>query len=711
MDFMTKKPLFAMIRSYLFFGLCCLFAASAAAEIIDLGKAPEHHSKIYFSESQTAIAWVGRKGSRMCVYVNGKSGPKFDEIVKHSSQDTMLLDGEKFYYDSPVRLSKRGNHFAYVGRRADSFFVVVDDNSYGPFSRVPVKPVFSDNGETSVFCAIHEGVKDEDSKIEYFLNGKSIIQRGGKYAINQFNKSVWLSPLGKHTVILAKDGDDLSSSMSLTVVSNGSKVEYKGIPAFLPTGFGMPRFSSLCTEDEEDFYLVVTQKTEGINDRSRRDSVYTEFYKNGKKIGKHRQMGCIRLQDNSFRKKEPLREVTPSRAFYLTKDGKVGYTKDPSVGAKGGVDCTLVLDGKEYPVKNAKNANDVTSPIYVSKDLTQYAYVQETGSGWKGGAMCVNGKTEYEYKKTLGFTFLDIGGNYSYFASHEGLTYPVINGEEQDGVKRILRFVFSPDGKNYAYIVGSNDKPTLYVNGKILKKPNVRVDSLTYSANGRLSYTYRPSRDKIVVVIGEKEYSSFPKNSRISRVIFSENGETDAFLASYYDGKNHRHQTVVNGKLWNNRGAGHSYGSGPYISSNGKNVFFFTYLGHRDKSCYIYNGKILPGKAIGPRIKGGYGPRDPDAHSPHHAVLDDGRFLYYTRKGENIFMNIVSPGAPTISQSDNKKDDRKVVEAPSGQSKKAPKKKTPTDKSVPKKKSDPVEDLIKKEAKKQIEKGLRRLFK
>jgi hypothetical protein len=114
-------------------------AASHVIDVTDIG--PADGPGIYaIAPNGGHVAFMGKKGARFTISVDGVEGPEFDEVLQATSIKSVEFptgvlampavsgrDGR----NSPVVYSYEGDHFAYVGRHGNEYVVIRDGMEAG----------------------------------------------------------------------------------------------------------------------------------------------------------------------------------------------------------------------------------------------------------------------------------------------------------------------------------------------------------------------------------------------------------------------------------------------------------------------------------------------------------------------------------------------------------------------------------------------------
>lgn len=123
--------------------LSCVQAQQAGSEMRvqeeRLGTLPDDrlHERVTWHAKH--IAWIMRRGAKSMVVVDGREGPEYDDIYVHIPRTFVLdtvEDGKRVSREIPIKpdesdiswlsWSRDGKRVAYVARRGDKWFAVID---------------------------------------------------------------------------------------------------------------------------------------------------------------------------------------------------------------------------------------------------------------------------------------------------------------------------------------------------------------------------------------------------------------------------------------------------------------------------------------------------------------------------------------------------------------------------------------------------------
>ncbi len=130
-----------------------------------------------FSDDGRAIGYVAKAGGRIFAVVNGKEGPRYDDVgvgrllspdgtrvayaVRKETQALVVnngIEGPVFEGIGTVIHSPDSRHIAYPGRRGKNWYVVLDSTMTGPFDAVTSGSLqFSPDGSRFAFIANAQG--------------------------------------------------------------------------------------------------------------------------------------------------------------------------------------------------------------------------------------------------------------------------------------------------------------------------------------------------------------------------------------------------------------------------------------------------------------------------------------------------------------------------------------------------------------------------
>ena len=363
---------------------------------------------IVMSEDGEHMAIGMPKGSRQVMLIDGVEGPEFDEIP--SRVNALNLQ---------VQFSPTGGRSAYMARRGQDYFAVVDGKEAGVvwttqglgtfeysnfnswrfwFSRDGKRLAYAVVNPTGSFSMVADGVKGPN-----FPNldlGQTVLEGHRLAYLAQTPDQKW------RVVIDEKQGPLYDSIKSLKMTPDGAHYAYFALRS-------------------------VTWKTvvDGVE---------------GKPYGS--------LSD-----------------LELAPDGRVAFMAT----RQGNGTPLLVVGGQEIP--NTRTFTLDQGPgghagyhVAFSPDGKRFAYVKQNLPS-PGFVAVVDGKQGREYKSIDLVQFSPDGSRLFYLASAENLLmFTVIDGQELNGYNRVTNFLFSPDGKLYAFEGWSAQAPgfTLTVDGK-----------------------------------------------------------------------------------------------------------------------------------------------------------------------------------------------------------------------------------------------------
>jgi len=114
-------------------------AANHVVEVTDIG--PADGPGIYAIAPQGGhVAFLGKKGARFTINVDGVEGPEFDEVLQATGNKTVEFpagavavpaESGRDGRNSPVIYTYKGDHFAYVGRQGNEYVVIRDGKEAG----------------------------------------------------------------------------------------------------------------------------------------------------------------------------------------------------------------------------------------------------------------------------------------------------------------------------------------------------------------------------------------------------------------------------------------------------------------------------------------------------------------------------------------------------------------------------------------------------
>ncbi len=404
---------------------------------------------MYMSADGEHIGMAAPKGSRRVVLIDGVEGPVFDDIPQ-------FVFGA---VQTSIQFSPTGGRYAYVGRRAGDFIVVIDGKEAGT--------LFTSQTQQSVSYNNNQGWKfwfnGDGSRLAYaalapaggsfvmVLDGvKSPVYRGIDFRQTVMNakRFIYVAQTADQkwqAVVDGKPGPSYAGVTSLTVTPDGAHYAYIASQS-APTGGAMA--------------AVVVDGVEG------------KFY-----------FGIGDLE--------------------LAPDGRVAYvaTTNRGDGDRRGGEAILVVDSaiamrvsSSTPIA-LQFANTIRpsfrSPyrrIAWSPDGKGFAIIKPNSPN-PGVTVMVNGKPSGQtYLSADELLWSADGSRFAYLGTSQTGTFAVVDGQELP-FSNISELQFSPDGKRYAFRAGPGGS-SVVVDGKEVSKAIMPINgSLRFSSNSK-HYAY-----------------------------------------------------------------------------------------------------------------------------------------------------------------------------------------------------------------------------
>jgi hypothetical protein len=435
-----------------------LFAAASAAVAADAKVEGQEVGpvgqdvKYVVSPRGVHLGSVARKGSRMIVIVDGVAGPKFDEIVTPTSayldprpfleaQRAALMAGRLLpsLVPGPVIFSKDGKRFAYLGRQAQEWVLMVDGKELlrlpaeGPVSMI--LEFTGDDGKHLMFArAVFAGY-------ELWVDGQKM---PGTYVSGSGGSEGTTDP------VISRDGTRYAYVAQIdrdrrTVIVDGKDAGYLGDNLQF-TADGQHLFAFV----RQDAIVGVVvdgklkMKTDGISQL---------------------QMAPV---GNGFA--AVLQRLDPPGQFLLVNARKIEGSDCASISR-----VAFSPDGKHFAAI-CSLANNVNFVIVDGKKGQHY------DAFWQPEALA----------------FSPDSSRVGYVAMSAGKQFVVIDEDESDAFENNAKFLFSPDGKRMAYC-GMRNTPTgqswpVVIDGKAERlAPQVNFASFAFSPDGsRYAYLGGP---------------------------------------------------------------------------------------------------------------------------------------------------------------------------------------------------------------------------
>lgn len=513
------------------FAFAFAFAGSAfcaAVKVDETVVGPINAGGLYFiSQNDARVAYLGAKGTRTVVSVDGVEGPVLDELL--GANPIALPPGQVLVHiangggkssglPSAVLFSDAGAHFAYIGRQGNEYVVIHNGKEVGRGARSALAlqhmPLTLSPGGKHVFWG---EMKTEAGRGVYrlIMNGKP-----EPWAGHQDLKPVF-SPDDSRYAYLASKAEDYRST---ALIVDGKLASYTG---------HLPQFTS------DNKLLVPTTDTKGVLVDGKGIAVagiqlekltpapaggrYAVIMR--KKLVNSQGVGTLYLDGKEVPGTEGAMDITFSpdgkryalrcanaeaRSFFMVIDGKKG-TEYQSVGEKAywtpdstKVAYTITSSGRNFVVVNTEEfaVQNVSAlmrgPISVAKQGDRYGF-SSVDNGNRNFLTIIDGKQVLPagvYPDGSSLDFSDNGARYAFAVGQigrQGMTGIVDNGKLNEslavgqfnkfGASELANpyFILSPDGKHLARIArtAQNTHAGLYINDKLVYPTTLQV---TYPA-------------------------------------------------------------------------------------------------------------------------------------------------------------------------------------------------------------------------------------
>lgn len=536
----------------------------AGATIEELVLGPANEGGVYtVSKKGVHVAFIGTKGSKVAVKVDGVDGPVFDELYTPTSSPfyspaqlaIVIADSGGINSNpmSPVIMSDDGAHYAYAGRQGNDYVVIHDGKEVGRGPRANlnlglIALALSPHGRF-VYWSDRSGDPGQSTS-RLMVNGKP----GPEWPGNSIPPPVFSGDDSRYAYTVV----GMNDRNTQVLVIDGKEAGYAGTsPAFTADGKVLLAISYAAGKSGllANGKLVVpgigVKKIVVAPVGGRYGAVVTTHLENsmgvdelmvdGKVVkgtagarsvvfspdGKHYAAAC---------------ENTAARAMFMVVDGNAGgeyqgmgadsvwWTADSSkvfYTAMSNGRQFLIADDQEFPLQYFIGGPN--NPIHTPAQGARYAFGTRDGSN-RNFTVVVDGKSVLPpnfspVDGTLSFTA--DGSRYAYMIGpigRQGYVGYVIDGEVHDelmplqfGQSALLdletnAYLFSPDGKHIAYVASGADPTSagLYVDQTLVHPSRTAIGDPAFSPDGRHLFwaaveinTDRPGRHTAVYVDDE----------------------------------------------------------------------------------------------------------------------------------------------------------------------------------------------------------------
>jgi WD40 repeat protein len=394
-------------------------ASSPAAEVQDelMG---DRNGETFISEQGQHVGKVVQSGSRVAVAIDGKEGPKFDEIIRTTSGF-----GRKQY--ASVMFSPNGASAAYFGRRGDQAILVIDGREVDMLTLYPQRGgssgvdgfTFSNDGKHYAY------IRRLEDKVVAVRDGQA------ETPYDRIDEAYfYLTPDASRLIYYAGNG------------SNDNVVVVDGKPDPAPT-LAPPQIAG-----NGNFAFI--------------------GYKEGKYYVIHNG--------------KPSEAYGGAAELLLSPDGeRIAYIASTIADAEqfansnAGPPTSLCLDGK--PVHKG-----ITSGRIFSPSGKRFAFIVQNEGGDR--SVVVDGTKGLNYQSVTNLQFSPGAERVAYVAQQGGSCFFVIDDQESDAYQQIDSITFSPDGKRFAYRATKDNAVHAVVDGKPGPAYRRIEDAMVFSPDG-----------------------------------------------------------------------------------------------------------------------------------------------------------------------------------------------------------------------------------
>jgi thiol-disulfide isomerase/thioredoxin len=411
------------------------------------------------------VAYVGTKGTKLFVAVDGVAGPEFDELfLPHMGRYTAPTNagvhaasrgGLTQIPGVPVVFSDTGAHHAYVGRQGENYVVIHDDKEIG---RGPVKSLNLGNGPLTISPGGRQVIWAESDQsqprttVRLLISGKP----GPWFQPVQGLTTPVISPddsrhayvlpntLGSNKQVLIVDGKDAgyfggqpvftADSGTLLTVSNvgGATLLANGKPA-LPPGVQITKV--VVAPVGKRYAAIIRLMTQG-------NKAVDVLYVDGEQVP-----GSQHAQDVWFSPNGKRYAAVCRNAF-------------------GGTP-TMVIDGDAYPFTRID-----PQPPYWTADSSKMIF---TGATAEGEFLVVEDDMYPHTRPLMAIVVAEEGDRFAWGTIGAGADgHSIVIGNKAvlpAGVYPVSKFMFSADGSRFGFLtarVGRSDASGILIDGVIL---------------------------------------------------------------------------------------------------------------------------------------------------------------------------------------------------------------------------------------------------
>lgn len=508
------------------------------------------------SQRDGHIAYVGAKGTRTVVSVDGVEGPVLDELFGGSAavisgSGPVLVHsanaGGKLTTPSAVIFSENGAHHAYIGRQGNEYVVVRDGKEIGrgPRNQLGTQHLplsFSPEGNFVYW----EEMKIEGGRGVYRLivNGKAEVWAGHqdlvpvfsaddkRYAYNagtveDYKKQVLIVDgkvagyVGFKPQFTADGKTLLTQGPNNTVLVDGKPGPYPGISVekIVPAPVG-GRFAVIMRKKVVNYEGVGTLYLDGKEVPGTEGAVNITFSPNGKRYALYcrnpESKAAFMVIDG---KKGSEYQTVADKAYWTPDSANVIY----QISSSGR--NFVVVNEQEFPVASVNSL--MKSPFPMPRRGGRYAFTSVDGSN-RNFLAIIDGKSVLPagfYPNGDSLEFSENGDRWAYAVGtigRQGMVGIVDNGTMLDslGIAEFFRigdtksrvtFILSPDGKYLARVGYTKDnKAGIYVNEKQVYAVSRQVHAMAFTPDSQHlvwiagePYPDKPQTQWVVYVDGE----------------------------------------------------------------------------------------------------------------------------------------------------------------------------------------------------------------
>ena len=508
----------AILRLVIFVLAGSVLIAQSNPVSTPLGAIPKNYADgfAYFSPAGQHVALVKNQGSRVVVSYDGVDGEVFDEIkqIRQVNPPSPTDRGQ-------VVFSADGAHHAYVGRRGEELFVVVDrtarryaiaDNTR-PYQDTPSTTInftFSPSGQRHAYAVSVADPVDPQCKgtacniaqlTQVVIDGAAQPSFRGQTLSrdSQREAGIVFSPDSKRVAYFRQQG-----SNNYSVVIDGKEEPQGEAQGFRFSAdsrrymyVARPRRSGAQAAGAQSPFLVVDGKVETL---PLEQQLKAQFSPDGSRYAyitwnESPRTTEMRLVVDG----QPGQPYMAVDEFQFSNDGKrVAYTARIT-----NTRAVLVVDGQV----GAEFAR-ASKPIFTADGSKVLAEVMANGRTF----VMVNGVESEPYSSVRELTTSQTGGHYAFIgrATDSGGHSLVVDGKVVGTGNDIKPFTFSPDGSRHAY-------------QRVLRESCVVIDGNTRAAGlGRVhtnpeAFYFSPDGKHVAFV-------SYPRNVPHSLVLDDASG-------------------------------------------------------------------------------------------------------------------------------------------------------------------------------------------